>query len=285
MTKKKNRIVRPALLITVTVLTVLTYAASAKLRGSKTADAKTQNVANPLNVKRAAYVRRSSLSPKLVWHLKAVGDRLEKPGNERLTLTGTLTRTNDPQTQKVVAVLEFPDRLRLTIQKGAQTRVILFDGEPARSAANSLDTAEQDLIETLVYGTAEHFFATQMQGMATRFLGSRFRMGDGSSADDSGPYYDVYKVADRVKTSTEQREQLKLYYFNSETLLLERVSYEINRNGSIVNVEEHIGGWTKEQDQQVARRIERYENGESVFVLTVHTSGLSARADDGIFAN
>jgi len=285
MTKKNYRILRPALLITVTVLTVLTYAASAKLRGSKTADAKTQNLANPSSVKRAAYVRRSSLSPKLVWHLDALGDRLEKPGRERLSITGTLARAKDSQTEAVVSVFEFPDRLRLTIQKGAQTRVILFDGEPARSAANSLDTAEQDLIETLVYGTAEHFFATQMQGMATRFLGSRFRIDDGSSADYSGPYYEVYKVADRVKTSLDEREQLKLYYFHSETLLLERVSYEINRNGSIVNVEERIGGWTKEQDQQVARRIERFENGELIFVLTVHTSGLSSRADDGIFAN
>jgi hypothetical protein len=105
----------------------------------------------------------------LVWHLKAMGDRLEKPGTERLTLTGTLTRTNDPQTQAIVAVLEFPDRLRLTIQKGAENRVITFDKEQPKAAANSLNTADGDVVETLVYDTAEHFFATQMQGMATRF--------------------------------------------------------------------------------------------------------------------
>jgi hypothetical protein len=110
--------------------------------------------------------------------------------------------------------------------------------------------AEQDLMETLVYGSAEHFFDTQMGGMATRFLGSRFRLDDGSSADYSGPYYDVYKVADQIKTSPDEREQLKLYYFNSETLLLERVTYEINRNGSTVKVEERLGDWTKEQGQE-----------------------------------
>ena len=91
-------------------------------------------------------------------------------------------------------------------------------------------------------------------------------------------------MAEQIKTSAAQREQPKLYYFNSETLLLERVRYEINRNGSAVKVEERLGDWVKEKGHQVARRIERLENGESVFVLTVRTAGLSPRVDDGVFA-
>ena len=285
--KRNHRVLWPALVIGCLVLTALTFAASGKLRGLTTSDAKIidQTNAKRAKVKRAAYVRRSNLSPKLAWHLNALGDRLEKPGRERLNVTGTLSRANDTQTEDVTAVFEFPDRLRLTRQKGNQTRVITFDGDEAKAAENSLDAGEEDLIETLVYGTAEHFFDTQMQGMATRLLGSRFRMDDGSSVDYSGPYYDVYKVADRVMTSADQREQLKFYYFNSETLLLERVTYEINRNGSVVKVEERLADWTREQGQQVARRIERFENGESVFVFTVRTAGFSPRADDAAFTN
>jgi hypothetical protein len=286
MTKNRRRILWPALLIALLVLTALTFAASRGLGGSGTTDTKStsnQTLANP--VRREAYIRRSLLSPKLVWHLNALGDRLEKPGRERLNVTGTLTRTKDSQTEDVIAVFEFPDRLRVTTQKGSQTRVITFDGEQAEATGNALNTTDRDVMETLIYGSAEHFFTTQIQGMATRFLGSRFRLDDGSAADYNGPYYDVYKVADQVKTAADHRQQLKLYYFNSETLLLERVVYEVTRNGSVLNVEERIGDWTKEQNQQVARRIERFENGESVFVLTVRTAGLSARADDGIFGN
>ncbi len=284
--KANHRVLWPALAIACLVLTALTFAAYGKLRSAymKDSNARSQSAPGPARTKRGAYIRASALSPKLVWHLKAMGDRLEKPGRERLSLTGTLARANDSQAEEVTAVSEFPARLRLTRQKGNQTRVIAFDGNEVK-AANSLDTAEQDLIETLVYGTAEHFFDTQMQGMAMRFLGSRFRLDDGSSADYSGPYYDVYKVADRVNTAADQGERIKLYYFNSETLLLERVTYEINRNGSTVKVEERLGDWTKEEGQQVARRIERFENGESVFVLTVRTARLSPRADDGVFAN
>ncbi|HKG60205.1 MAG TPA: hypothetical protein VKB05_10630 [Pyrinomonadaceae bacterium] len=263
--KRNRRVLWPALAIAC-LITALTFAASGKLRSAYTKDSNT--VSGPARVKRGAYIRASALPPKLVWHLKAMGDRLEKPGRERLAVTGTLTRANDSQAEEVIALSEFPERLRLTIQRGNQTRVITFDGE----ADSSLDTAEQDLIETLVYGTAEHFFNTQMQGMATRLLGSRFLLHRGSTADYNGPSYDVYKVADQVKTTIDQGERVKLYYFNSDTLLLERVTYEITRNGSTVKVEERLGDWTREEGQQVARRIERLENGESVFVLTVRTA-------------
>jgi hypothetical protein len=287
MTRNRRRVFWPALLIALLGLTAVTFVASGRLRGPGTTNTKpntSQNAPDRAKPKRAAYVRRGNFSPKLNWHLNAMGDRLEKPGRERLSVTGTLSRA-DAKAEEMTAVWEFPDRLRLTRQKGNQARVIAFDGEQVKAGGNPLDEAEQDLIETLVYGSAEHFFETQMQGMATRLLGSRFRLDDGSSADYSGPYYDVYKVADHVKTSAEQSERVRLYYFNSDTLLLERVAYEINRNGSIVKVEERLDNWTSEEGQQVARRIERFENGESVFVLTIGAAHLSARADDGVFAN
>jgi hypothetical protein len=284
--KRKHRVLWPALAIACLLLTALTFVAFGKLRGLRASEPKTTNQTNDkrTSVKRSAYVRRNSLSPKLAWHLNALGDRLEKPGRERLNLTGTLSRASDSQTQEVVAVFEFPERLRLTMQKGNETRVLSFDGGHAKKAGGSFDPVEDDLLETLVYGSAEHFFSTQMQGMATRLLGSRFLLHPGSTADYTGPFYDVYKVADMVKTPEGEREQLKLYYFNSDTLLLERVTYEINRNGSVVNVEERLSDWTSEQGQQVARRIERFENGASVFVFTVRTVRLSPRADDAVFS-
>lgn len=288
MTINRRTILWAALLIALLSLTAVTFVAFGKLRSSTITGAKidiSQTGANSTHAKRAAYVRRSNLTPKLVWHLNALGDRLEKPGRERLSLTGTLTRASDLPTEELSAVFELPDRLRLTIQKGNRTRVITLDGGQAKAEGDPLDAAEQDLIETLAYGSAEHFFNTQMVGRATRFLGSRFRIDDGSSSSYDGPYYDIYKVADQIAISGEQKERLKLYCFNSETLLLERVSYEINRNGSTVKIEERLGGWTREQGQQVARRIERFENGESVFVLTVSSVGLSARVNDGTFAN
>jgi len=165
--KRNHRVLWLTLSIACLVLTALTFAASGKLRSAnmKYSYTRSQAAPGPARPKRGAYVRSSSLSPKLVWHLKAMGDRLERPGKERLSITGTLARANVSQAEEVTAVWEFPDRLRLTKQKGNQARVIAFDGERVKADGNELDEAEQDLIETLVYGSAEHFFNTQMQGM------------------------------------------------------------------------------------------------------------------------
>ena len=116
-----------------------------------------------------------------------------------------------------------------------------------------------------------------------RFLGSRFRTDDGSTPDYNSPYFDIYKIADQIKASGEERAA-KLYHFNSDTFLLERVTYVINRGGSEISVETRLSDWRVVDGQQVARRIERFENGKSVFVLTVRSAGLGRRADDGTFA-
>ena len=188
----------------------------------------------------------------------------------------------ESQGREFVVVREFPDGLRLVIQHGLQNRLITFDGEQAKAAATPLATDEQDLIETLAYDTAEHFFATQMQGNAMRFLGARFRTDDGSDPNYVGPYFDVYKIADQIKTSGQERPA-KFYYFNSDTLLLERVTYSINRDGEEIKVETSVSDWREVDGQRVARRIERFENGRSVFVLTIQSAQLGQRANDGIF--
>lgn len=260
-------------------LSAITFATARILRRNATGikPGTAQNLSSVTRSNRNAYVRRAQLSPRLALNLNALGNRLEKPGQERLTLMGILRLSTTAETREVAATMEFPDRLRLVVG-GPQNRVITFDGQQTKAVA----TGELDLIETLTYDSAEHFFAAQVQGNATRFLGARFRTDDGSTPDYAGPYFDVYKIADQIKASGEERAA-KLYYFNSETLLLERVTYVVNRGGAEVNAETKLSDWRETDGQQVARRIERLENGKSVFVLTIRSAGLGRRADDGIF--
>jgi hypothetical protein len=267
-----------ALLVLALSLSAITFATARILRHKSAA---AQNPASVTRSNRNAYVRRAQLSPRLAMNLNALGNRLEKPGQERLSLVGTWRVAGAVQPREFAATLEFPDRLRLNVG-GPQNRVITFDGQQTK-ASQTPAADELDLIETLAYDSAEHFFAAQMQGNATRFLGSRFRTDDGSTPDYDGPYFDIYKIADHIKTS-EQERAAKLYYFNSETLLLERVTYDVNRGGSEINVETKLSDWRVVDGQQVARRIERLENGKSVFVLTIRSAGLGRRTDDGIFA-
>src|SRR5712664_1178584 len=141
-----------------------------------------------------AYVRAGQLWPQLRWHLKALGDRIEKPGKERITIAGTIKRAGDSQALPMALTLEFPDRLRLTVQDGVQQRVVTFNGQAAASVGSALTSSERELIETLVYDTAEHFFGGQSRGTATRSLGEHFRLDNDAQVNGRGPFYDVYQT-------------------------------------------------------------------------------------------
>ena len=153
------------LLIAALGLGVVGFAATGVMRRSRAPE----NVSSVSMSSRKEYVNRRLLTPRLAAHLNALGDRLEKSGKERLTVTGVLHVSADSQARPVSVTLEFPDRFRIAIQNGPQSRVITSDRVEQRAAD------EPELIETLAYDSAEHFFSAQMQGNATRFLGARFR--------------------------------------------------------------------------------------------------------------
>ena len=60
-----------------------------------------------------------------------------------------------------------------------------------------------------------------MNGNATRFLGSHFRLDDGRDTAYNGPFYDVFQIGESLALKKESsRKQLKDYYFNSKTKLV-----------------------------------------------------------------
>lgn len=227
-------------------------------------------------------VRAGVVWPQLRPYLKALGDRLEQAGKERLTLSGTLDRAGE-QRIAFTGILEFPDRLRLMTPSGRQTRTLIHNRETARAAGTVLSNADRDLIESLVNDSAEHFFKAQAEGAPTRHLGDRFRADDGAMGNYSGPYYDLFSLQDTVIIGSASRSQTKHYYFNSETRLLDRVTYEISRNSEIIAVETQLSDWRKVQEQQIAHRIVRLENGQPVISLTITAASVAAGLNDGLF--
>jgi hypothetical protein len=225
------------------------------------------------------HVRRGRLWPQLRPMSRALGDRLEKQGKERLILTGHLRRASKRNENRPARlILEFPDRLRLEEQGG----VTVYNKDFA-SSNGVLEKNEQDEVESLLFDFVDHFFAAQMQGAATRFLGSRFRLDDGADPTYTGPYYEVYQVTDRIAVKQEVREQPKLYFFNSDTLLLERVRYQVERDGEPVEVEVLISDWRKVDGQQIPGAITRTENGAPVLALSITSAGVGAKQNDGLF--
>src|SRR5262245_11289437 len=225
-----------ASLMAVGAITLATFTTVAR-RSKTDSVARQDTAAQPTPTPSAnSYVRRGLLQSRLRMALNALGDRLEKPGKERLTLVGTLRRQGNSQATPFRLFLEWPRRMRLE-EQGSQQRVIGFDGSNGWALGGTLSGADQEMIETLAFDSVDNFFLGQMQGVATRTLGSRFRLDDGATTNYTGPFYDIYQVTDRVKIGAANREQPKLFYFNSDTKLIERVYYQVRRDGSTANVE------------------------------------------------
>lgn len=285
MATKNKRIFLLGLTVVVVTLSALTFAAT-KPKHVKTPARIPPPTPSPqvgTNTRTANYVQRAALRPQLIPDLIELGDRVERPGQERLNVIGTLTRADSNRRFPFSAVIEFPDHVSLSIQEGAQTRVLRFDGQEVTAIGSAVDVSERDLIETLAYDTAEHFFWSQMQNHATRGLGSRFRADDGSARNYAGPYYDIYEMSELDKTSSDRHQSVKHFYFNSDTHLLERVRYEVTRGGANVGVEIIVEAWQKQTGQNIPRRIERRENNMSVFVLAINSVNVAPRVADGIF--
>jgi hypothetical protein len=277
------RVIKPALALLTLVIAITLIAFTVRARWVKTdAPAKQSAIALQPTPGVRSYVQRARLQPQLRDTLKVLGDRLERPGKERLTLVGTLRRQNNPQAIPFRLLLELPRRMRLE-EQGAQARVIGFDGSESWAVGATLSEAERGTIETLVFDSVEGFFFGQMQGFAMRALGTRFRLDDGTTPNYRGPFYDIYQVSDRIGSSSTARVQSKLFYFNSRTLLLERVSYQIERNSSPVKVEVQISGWQNANAQRIQTSITRLENGAPVLTLAIASAAISQRQNDGIF--
>jgi hypothetical protein len=242
------------------------------------------SAATPQPDARAAERRTEHLHPARLWPslrgaLRAMGDRLERPGKERLTLSGTLTL--DGESAPFSLVTEFPGRLRLEFGARGGARVLVFDERAAAHAA--AEGRDADLLETLAFDSAEHFLSGLSRGLAARVVGTRFRADSAETPDYAGPFYDIYQVSESVGVGRAARRRSKLYYVNSDTQLLERVQYEDARGGVRTRVRVEFE-WQQVEGQRVLKRLTREEDGSPVLTLVVDSAAVGRGAEDGLFA-
>ena len=229
-----------------------------------------------------------TLNEKLVWphlrfQLKAAGDRLVVKNKDRSILIGAISRSTAASSPlRIVSEISGNIRVEQTGVGGPQ--VLLSDGKRLSTGTGSLSLSDSDLIETLSNDTAEHFFVGQMTGLPTRFYGANFRLDGGKDSKYTGPYYDAYEVGDTVVELTGALRRTKIYCLNSQTLLLERVHYKLNRGGKTVQVIVLLSGWKQFQDQQFPTKIERTEGGQTVFTVSINAAAVSPAAADGTFS-
>jgi hypothetical protein len=131
--------------VAVVVVALVTFTARA-WRDKKGSTAKQDAAAvQPTAVRKAnllgkGYIERRGIWPQLHSALDAYGDRLEKPGKERMIAIGTLSNANTTDNEKVPVrlVSEFPDKLRIEKRIGNKIDTTIFDGKKKVKAGDTL---------------------------------------------------------------------------------------------------------------------------------------------------
>jgi outer membrane lipoprotein-sorting protein len=285
-----------ACLVIVSALTVLGI--NRKLSATKTNAATiSKPVAAPSAMQAArkavplgkGYIDRNGAWPQLHSALDAYGDRLEKPGKERLIATGTISNADTTANEKVPVrlVFEFPDKLRIEKQKAGKMETTIFDGKTKIKLNDVLKQEEEKELESLVFDSVDHFMAAHLTRTPLRFLGDRFRLDDGTNPKYTGSYYDIYQItepqfdANNVKKDTLQE---KLYFFNSDNHKLERITYQVVDKKVKTDVVVELSGWQKLDGQVLPTTMTRFENGKQTITLTISALALSTRANDDTFS-
>lgn len=221
----------------------------------------------------------SRLTPTVRYMANANGARLIKPGKERIIQQGTVMRgAGSPASIQIVR--EFPGRIRIV--EGAASPIVVagVGAEPAKGGG--LSDAERDLVETILADSFEEFFRILTETSAYRFLGSRFRADDGRRPGYAGPFYDVYQVLARIAERGSVRVQPKRYYVNSDSLLLDKVRYSLERGGR-TEVEVRFEDYQKLDGEFIPQRVIRTENGRTVLTVAITSTAFSPKLTDGLF--
>jgi hypothetical protein len=209
------------------------------------------------------------------------GNRFYTPGNERVTLAGTYT--NSSGSSSAVLTIEIPGKVNLAIA-GSAPKVLLSNGTQTSVSGTAAAGADQDILESLQSDGLEGFFFS-FSASAGHLLGGHFRMDGGTSANYAGPYYDLWEVFQKVAVRPGTPLQQKVYYFDSNSGQFYKCRYKIQRGGKTVDVQTRYSQWAKTNGQLLPGRIERLEDGVSVFSFVAANAAVSTAANDGIFVN
>jgi hypothetical protein len=221
-----------------------------------------------------------ALPSRVVGLVSVHGNRFYTPGNERVTLSGVFTDSSG--SNNAVLTVEIPGKVRLAIS-GSTPKVLLFDGTNTNVGGAAAAGADQDVLESIAGDGLEGFFFS-FHASAGHLLGGHFRMDGGKSANYTGPYYDIWEIFPRVAVRAGAPVQQKLCYFDSNSGEFYKCRYKIQRNGQTIDAQTRYSQWTKTNGQLLPGRIERFEDGVSVFSFVAASAALAPAASGGIFS-
>jgi hypothetical protein len=216
--------------------------------------------------------------PSVVYpHVAALGERVRRPGKEKVILVGQYVDTSGNRPAKVT--YQVPGLVRLDgFKPGAAS--VAFDGERSYGSTTAVDDA---FLETFSTDTAEGMLASTRRGAGLRLLGRQFQPDPKKFPNYLGPRYDIYEVAAPIRSRQDQLLRLKRFYFDSKTGLLLRTQYYDRTTSHPVIVEVRFSDWRTIDGSAYPGRIDRFENGQPIFSFVVASISAGPRVEPAQF--
>lgn len=221
------------------------------------------------------YIAPGSVQGVFQRHVRSLGDRISKPGHERIGLVGELTRGT--QKDSFSAVVEFPGKVR--IQYGSANRVVKFDGSKT-TGPNNVDDVDEALLESFAYDSAETFLQTVVQGVVPRILGYGFAV---EGVKGFGSSLDIYETVQTIKSGKQEMKIVKRFGFDSGTGLLHWIIYPSFKGSAPVNVMTELSQYEAVDSYMLPKRIVRREGGVVVMEINLTVVQTGPKQNDGIF--
>jgi hypothetical protein len=208
----------------------------------------------------------SGLKPYVI----ALGQRLQKPGKERIIAVGTLSHPGDARQRSEAVRITWQYPLKIRLDKGKNS--LTFDrNNPAQATPGDQETV--DTIQMLLEDSMEGLFAMQKDRISRLYLGSGFTLEDASASD---PGMDIVMIS---YPDIFRRKQpiLKSYWFDSRTKLLGVVAYT-SSSGILTHIV--INDWREVEGEKIPFRIERWENSKLAMRLNLESVTVLAGANE-----
>src|SRR5262249_41959300 len=124
-------------------------------------------------------------------------------------------------------IVQFPGLVRLEGFKPGVT--LSFDGERTSGVVSALD---ESFIETFLMDLPEGMLASSQESSTLRLMGRGFGPDPRVVRNYKGSRYDIYELTGPVFWRTDHPVRTRLYYFDSQTGLLQSTRY-YDRNNKI----------------------------------------------------
>jgi hypothetical protein len=220
------------------------------------------------------YVSVKAMPTPIRAFLSALGDRLQQPGKERCTLSGSYIDNRGTTTAQLI--WQSPGQVRF--QRGNSPSALVYSSSSGVLNASSLGKTDMSVLESFLDDPAEAFLFG-FGHKSYRLLGLRFRTDGGTNPNYTGRWYDIYEVSGQAASDAVGTTRFARYIFDSDTKLLVKTEY--STLSGIVTTE--FNNWAVNNGEAFPGQIVRIENGSTVFTFNINSITVGSQVNDSTF--